>query len=83
VLTTTNPPSPRELQRWYPQSFTEIAGNKLLVQTLHDFTERGPANLLVTGPTKRRRPTVGDLPSDATRVVGNDPQALRTWGCAV
>ena len=49
---TLAPPTARDLQRWFPQRFGEIAANKSVVQTFTDFIERGPANLLVTGPSR-------------------------------
>ncbi len=44
--------TPREIQRWYPQRWSEIAGNSRLVQAWHDFIVHGGTNMLFTGPSR-------------------------------
>ena len=45
-------PSPRDIQRWSPTSRNQIVGNTDILNTLANFSEQGPANLLVTGPSR-------------------------------
>ncbi len=45
-------PTPREIQRWYPGRWSEIAGNSRLVQAWHDFLRHGGTNMLFTGPSR-------------------------------
>ena len=43
-------PSPRDIETWSPAKWDHIAGNSELVQTLRNFAQNSPSNLLVTGP---------------------------------
>ena len=45
-------PTPREIQRWYPERWCEIAGNSRLVQAWRDFLQHGGTNMLFTGPSR-------------------------------
>ena len=44
--------TPREIQRWYPERWSEIAGNSRLVKAWHDFLQYGGTNMLFTGPSR-------------------------------
>lgn len=45
-------PSPREIQRWYPSKWNEIAGNGDFVRTWKNFILNGLCNSLFTGPSR-------------------------------
>jgi len=45
-------PTPREIQRWYPERWDEVAGNTPVVQVWHDFLKHGGTNMLFTGPSR-------------------------------
>lgn len=45
-------PTSRDIQRWYPQKWREIAGNSEMVQAWRDFTVHGGCNMLFTGPSR-------------------------------
>lgn len=48
----SKPPIARDIERWSPKHWDEIVGNSELVDTLRDFAQFGPCNLLVTGPKR-------------------------------
>lgn len=53
---------PQEIRRWFPQKWSEFAGNQKIVQTWRDFLTNGPCNALFTGPSrtgKTRTVTLG------------------------
>lgn len=45
-------PSPSWIQRWYPQQWSEIAGNVAMIQLWLNFIANGPCNALFTGPNR-------------------------------
>jgi len=45
-------PTPRDIERWSPRRWDDIAGNHELKATLQNFIRSGPCNLLVTGPKR-------------------------------
>jgi|GEM_PF-2535978 DNA polymerase III, gamma/tau subunits len=45
-------PTPSDIQRWYPEKWSEIAGNRDMVNLWRDFILHGPCNTLFTGPTR-------------------------------
>lgn len=47
-----HPPSPRDIQRWYPERWSEIAGNSRVVRGWYDFLKNGGTNTLLTGPSR-------------------------------
>lgn len=46
----STPLSPREIQRWYPSRWDQVAGNSAIVTTWLDMIQNGPCNALFTGP---------------------------------
>jgi hypothetical protein len=47
------PPTPRDIERWFPERWDEIAGNSLVKQAFRDFVRCGQgSNTLVTGQTR-------------------------------
>ncbi|MGQ9762682.1 MAG: hypothetical protein ACUVQH_12310 [Thermogutta sp.] len=47
-----NPPTSRDIQRWYPQKWREIAGNSEMIQAWWNFIVHGGCNMLFTGPSR-------------------------------
>jgi DNA polymerase III delta prime subunit len=47
-----DPPSSRDIQRWYPQRWEEIAGNAGMIRTWWNFLTYGISNALFTGPNR-------------------------------
>ncbi|MEO1994758.1 MAG: hypothetical protein ABGZ17_05730 [Planctomycetaceae bacterium] len=46
------PPNSRDIERWYPQYWREIAGNSEMIQEWLDFIVHGGCNTLSTGPSR-------------------------------
>jgi len=46
------PLTPREIQRWYPERWSEIAGNAKVIEAWWNFLVYGPCNVLITGPSR-------------------------------
>lgn len=44
--------NPREIQRWFPKKWTEIAGNSKCKQMLQQLLREGLCNLIITGPSR-------------------------------
>lgn len=45
-------PDSNWIRRWYPQRWSEIAGNAALIQMWLNFILNGPCNALITGPSR-------------------------------
>jgi len=45
-------PTPRQIQRWFPSCWSEIAGNSEVVETWKNFIANGLCNALFTGPSR-------------------------------
>ena len=45
-------PSPSWIQRWFPERWSEIAGNSKMIQVWKNFLVNGPCNALFTGPNR-------------------------------
>jgi len=45
-------PSPSWIQRWFPERWSEIAGNAAMIQVWLNFIANGPCNALFTGPNR-------------------------------
>jgi len=45
-------PTSSEIQSWFPQRWSEIAGNRELVAVWKEFILNGPSNTLFTGPSR-------------------------------
>ncbi|REJ67329.1 MAG: hypothetical protein DWQ31_11730 [Planctomycetota bacterium] len=48
----TPDPASREIERWSPTKWSEIAGNSGLIRVWLDFIRNSPCNTLVTGPRR-------------------------------
>lgn len=46
------PPDSRDIQRWYPQKWSQVAGNSEMIQAWWDFIEFGSCNMLCTGSNR-------------------------------
>lgn len=46
----STPLTPRDIQRWYPSRWDQIAGNSAMIATWWDMLQNGPCNTLFTGP---------------------------------
>ncbi len=44
--------TPREIQKWWPEHWSEIVGNVSVVRALLNFITYGGANMLITGPSR-------------------------------
>ena len=47
-----DPPTSRDIQRWYPQRWREIPGNSEMIRTWWNFITYGISNALFTGPNR-------------------------------
>jgi hypothetical protein len=45
-------PTPSDIQCWYPERWSEIIGNKAIVEKWKEFIQHGPCNTLFTGPSR-------------------------------
>ena len=45
-------PNPGWIQRWFPERWSEIAGNSKMIQVWKNFIVNGPCNALFTGPNR-------------------------------
>lgn len=57
----STPLSPREIQRWYPSRWDQVAGNSALVTAWLDMLQNGPCNALFTGPHRTGKTRVISL----------------------
>lgn len=48
----TQPPTSRDIQRWFPSKWSQIAGNSILIRTCQGMIRNGPGNMLVTGRSR-------------------------------
>ena len=44
--------NPREIQRWFPKKWTEIAGNSKVKALLQNLLKTGLCNVIITGPSR-------------------------------